>query len=319
MPGPDPLPLAGITVVSVEQAVAAPFATRHLADLGARVIKVERPGAGDFARSYDATVKGMASYFVWLNRGKQSLSLDISSAAGLAILAGLLGRADVFVQNLARARQPCSTRRETSRPGTSPFPSRPAVASAQIRAASSTRSPRPVPSITSMNGSLGTSSRRHNSLPAAALAVVGHVVAAVVGWIDPDTHDHAACGVAEPLPGREPSRGWFAGLRVPAASWPQTPSRIGAARCGRARRGRVRQVSQRRGRLIGVGCREDRPYSAPQFFQGEPPGGVVLPQHGDEPVALGVADQRTGETGAGDEIRHGNQARYDGATTTAVP
>jgi itaconate CoA-transferase len=64
------LPLAGITVVSVEQAVAAPFATRQLADLGARVIKVERPGAGDFARSYDTTVKGMASYFVWLNRGK---------------------------------------------------------------------------------------------------------------------------------------------------------------------------------------------------------------------------------------------------------
>ncbi len=75
------LPLAGVTVVSVEQAVAAPFATRQLADLGARVIKVERPGAGDFARNYDAAVKGLASYFVWLNRGKQSLSLDLKSAA----------------------------------------------------------------------------------------------------------------------------------------------------------------------------------------------------------------------------------------------
>jgi itaconate CoA-transferase len=95
------LPLTGITVVSVEQAVAAPFATRQLADLGARVIKVERPGAGDFARSYDTTVNGLASYFVWLNRGKQSLSLDLKSAAGLSILTGLIDRADVFVQNLA--------------------------------------------------------------------------------------------------------------------------------------------------------------------------------------------------------------------------
>jgi len=96
-----PLPLAGITAVSVEQAVAAPFATRQLADLGARVIKVERPGTGDFARHYDATVKGMASYFVWLNRGKQSLSLDLKSAAGRSILTSLIDRADVFVQNLA--------------------------------------------------------------------------------------------------------------------------------------------------------------------------------------------------------------------------
>jgi itaconate CoA-transferase len=96
-----PLPLSGLTVVSVEQAVAAPFATRQLADLGARVIKVERPGAGDFARSYDTTVKGQASYFVWLNRGKQSLSLDLKAAAGLAILTRLIDRADVFVQNLA--------------------------------------------------------------------------------------------------------------------------------------------------------------------------------------------------------------------------
>jgi itaconate CoA-transferase len=95
------LPLTGVTVVSVEHAVAAPYATRQLADLGARVIKVERPGTGDFARSYDATVNGLASYFVWLNRGKQSLSLDLKSAAGLSILTSLIDRADVFVQNLA--------------------------------------------------------------------------------------------------------------------------------------------------------------------------------------------------------------------------
>jgi itaconate CoA-transferase len=88
-------------VVSVEQAVAAPFATRQLADLGARVIKIERPGAGDFARNYDTSVKGLASYFVWLNRGKQSLSLDLKASAGLAVLTHLIGRADVFVQNLA--------------------------------------------------------------------------------------------------------------------------------------------------------------------------------------------------------------------------
>ncbi len=100
-PPASPLPLAGITVVSVEQAVAAPFATRQLADLGARVIKVERPGPGDFARHYDTTVKGLASYFVWLNRGKQSLSLDLKNAAGRSVLDRLIGRADVFVQNLA--------------------------------------------------------------------------------------------------------------------------------------------------------------------------------------------------------------------------
>jgi itaconate CoA-transferase len=97
----DKPPLAGITVVSVEQAVAAPFATRQLADLGARVIKVERPGTGDFARDYDATVKGLASYFVWLNRGKQSLRLDIKSPGGRSVLTSLISRADVFIQNLA--------------------------------------------------------------------------------------------------------------------------------------------------------------------------------------------------------------------------
>jgi itaconate CoA-transferase len=100
-PPVSPAPLTGVTVVSVEQAVAAPFATRQLADLGARVIKVERPGPGDFARHYDATVKGLASYFVWLNRGKQSLSLDLKSAAGRSVLDRLIDRADVFVQNLA--------------------------------------------------------------------------------------------------------------------------------------------------------------------------------------------------------------------------
>jgi crotonobetainyl-CoA:carnitine CoA-transferase CaiB-like acyl-CoA transferase len=89
------------TVVSLEQAVAAPFATRQLADLGARVIKIERPGEGDFARSYDATVKGLSSHFVWLNRSKESLTLDVKHPAGRQVLDRLLERADVFVQNLA--------------------------------------------------------------------------------------------------------------------------------------------------------------------------------------------------------------------------
>jgi itaconate CoA-transferase len=97
----SPLPLTGVTVVSLEQAVAAPFATRQLADLGARVIKVERAGTGDFARHYDQTVHGQASYFVWLNRGKESIELDVKSAQGQQVLAALLARADVFVQNLA--------------------------------------------------------------------------------------------------------------------------------------------------------------------------------------------------------------------------
>jgi itaconate CoA-transferase len=95
------LPLEGITVVSIEQAVAAPFATRQLADLGARVIKVERPDGGDFARSYDATVNGLSSYFVWLNRSKQSLTLDLKRPEALDVLQRLIARADVFVQNLA--------------------------------------------------------------------------------------------------------------------------------------------------------------------------------------------------------------------------
>jgi itaconate CoA-transferase len=94
-------PLAGVTVVTLEQAVAGPFATRQLADLGARVIKVERPGTGDFARGFDGTVHGQASYFVWLNRGKESIELDIKSTGGQEVLAALLRRADVLVQNLA--------------------------------------------------------------------------------------------------------------------------------------------------------------------------------------------------------------------------
>jgi itaconate CoA-transferase len=95
------LPLSGITVVSLEQAVAAPFATRQLADLGARVIKVERPQVGDFARGYDRTVKGLASHFVWLNRSKESLTLDLKQDGAKEILSRLIEGADVFVQNLA--------------------------------------------------------------------------------------------------------------------------------------------------------------------------------------------------------------------------
>jgi itaconate CoA-transferase len=94
------LPLEGITVVALEQAVAAPFATRQLADLGARVIKVERPGVGDFAREYDRTVNGEASYFVWLNRGKESIELDIKNPDDRAVLDAMLDEADVLVQNL---------------------------------------------------------------------------------------------------------------------------------------------------------------------------------------------------------------------------
>jgi len=95
------LPLDGITVVSLEQAVAAPFCTRQLADYGARVIKIERPGTGDFARGYDRTVNGLSSYFVWLNRSKESVALDLAQPVAREALDALLARADVFVQNLA--------------------------------------------------------------------------------------------------------------------------------------------------------------------------------------------------------------------------
>ena len=95
------LPLEGITIISLEQAVAAPFATRQLADLGARVIKIERPGVGDFARGYDETVRGMASHFVWLNRSKESLTLDLKHPEAGQIVQRLVEDADVFIQNLA--------------------------------------------------------------------------------------------------------------------------------------------------------------------------------------------------------------------------
>lgn len=98
---PQTRPLDGITVVSLEHAIAAPFCTRQLADLGARVIKVERPGTGDFARAYDQRVDGMASHFVWVNRSKESLTLDLKQPAALAVLKELLATADVLVQNLA--------------------------------------------------------------------------------------------------------------------------------------------------------------------------------------------------------------------------
>ena len=94
-------PLDGITVVSLEHAIAAPFCTRQLADLGARVIKVERPGTGDFARGYDQRVKGLASHFVWTNRSKESLTLDLKQDSATEVLDSLLATADVLVQNLA--------------------------------------------------------------------------------------------------------------------------------------------------------------------------------------------------------------------------
>ncbi len=97
----ESLPLAGCLVVTLEQAVAAPMATRHLADLGARVIKLERPDGGDFARGYDFAVHGLASHFVWLNRGKESVCVDLKSERDREITLALLGAADVFVQNCA--------------------------------------------------------------------------------------------------------------------------------------------------------------------------------------------------------------------------
>jgi len=95
------LPLEGLTVVAVEQAVAAPLATRQLADLGARVVKVERPDGGDFARGYDHAVEGTGAHFVWLNRGKESLAIDLKAETGRDVVRRLLAGADVFVQNLA--------------------------------------------------------------------------------------------------------------------------------------------------------------------------------------------------------------------------
>ena len=97
---PD-LPLAGLRVLALEHAVAGPICSRHLADLGAEIIKVERPGEGDFGRSYDTFVHGQSSFFVWLNRGKQSLTLDVKHPKAAAVLDRLVSRADVLVQNLA--------------------------------------------------------------------------------------------------------------------------------------------------------------------------------------------------------------------------
>ena len=94
-------PLDGVTVVALEQVIAGPFATRQLAELGARVIKIERPGTGDAARGYDRSVKGLSSHFVWVNRSKESLALDLKHPRAPEVLARLVARADVFLQNLA--------------------------------------------------------------------------------------------------------------------------------------------------------------------------------------------------------------------------
>jgi itaconate CoA-transferase len=95
------LPFTGVRVVALEQAVAAPFCSRQLADLGADVIKIERPDGGDFARSYDSAMNGLSAYFAWLNRGKRSVALDVKSAHGSSACAQLIARADVFLHNLA--------------------------------------------------------------------------------------------------------------------------------------------------------------------------------------------------------------------------
>src|SRR4029078_2714759 len=95
------LPLSRITVLALKQAVAGPLCTRHLGDLGTRVIKIERPGGGDFARSYDTTVHGLSSYFVWLHRGKESVTLDLKPPEAQEILRTLVTKSDVIVQNLA--------------------------------------------------------------------------------------------------------------------------------------------------------------------------------------------------------------------------
>lgn len=100
-PAGDPQPLRGVRVVAVEQAISAPLTTRHLADLGADVVKVERPDGGDFARAYDGTVNGIASWFVWVGRGKRSLTLDLKAPEAKDVMARLLAGADVFIQNLA--------------------------------------------------------------------------------------------------------------------------------------------------------------------------------------------------------------------------
>ena len=127
-------PLDGITVLTLEHAIAAPFCTRQLADLGARVIKVERPGSGDFARAYDQRVNGLASHFVWTNRSKESITLDVKHLEAVDVLARLVAKADVLVQNLAPERRrewACRSRRCTR-------PTR-ASSSATSRATATTR------------------------------------------------------------------------------------------------------------------------------------------------------------------------------------
>src|SRR5690606_29307660 len=94
-------PLDGLTVVSLEQAIAAPYCTRLLADQGARVIKVERPDGGDFARAYDKRARGLSSHFVWTNRSKESLALDLKAPAAIGALKAIVAKADIFIQNLA--------------------------------------------------------------------------------------------------------------------------------------------------------------------------------------------------------------------------
>jgi itaconate CoA-transferase len=101
VPSPSPLPLSGLRVVALEQAVAGPFCSRQLADMGADVIKVERPDGGDFARDYDGAMNGLSAYFAWLNRGKRSITLDLKTPRDLAICGRLLDRADVFIHNLS--------------------------------------------------------------------------------------------------------------------------------------------------------------------------------------------------------------------------
>ena len=100
-PQPRPRPLDGITVIALEQVIAGPYCTRQLAELGARVVKIERPGQGDFARSYDTRAAGLSSHFAWTNRSKQSLALDVKKGEDLALLKKLITKADVFLQNLA--------------------------------------------------------------------------------------------------------------------------------------------------------------------------------------------------------------------------
>src|SRR5436190_23908426 len=95
------LPLSGVRVVALEQAVGAPFCSRHHADLGAEVMKVERSGGGDSARSYDSALNGISAYFAWLNRGKRSIRLDLKNRSDHEVCSGLLERADVFIHNLS--------------------------------------------------------------------------------------------------------------------------------------------------------------------------------------------------------------------------